>query len=259
VVAAFFDVDNTILRGASIFHLSIGLFKRGVVSVGDITGAIRMNLRYWLFGESATGVAAARSRSLDAIKGKSVAELVSVAEQVWDQVLAGRVFPGAKALIDDHLAQGHEVWLISAAPTVVVDPLSARVGANGGLGTETEAVNGYFTGNLIGGLMHGNAKAQAAARLAQRRHINLAASYAYGDSANDIPMLSAVGKPCGINPDRRLRRYCRENRWPVREFRDRRRAVRGSVKVASRFGAVLATWVIAARLRRALFGRRRPH
>jgi HAD superfamily hydrolase (TIGR01490 family) len=247
-VAAFFDVDNTILRGASIFHLGVGLFRRRLLTLRDIARFSCMNLRYELFGESAAGVSATRTRSLDAIKGQPVAQMVAVADQVWDEVLAARVFPGAKALVDQHLADGHEVWLISASPTAVVDLVAARVGATGGLGTQAGAVDGYFTGELVGGLLHGPAKATAALDLAAQRGIDLPASYAYGDSANDIPILSAVGHPCGINPDRRLRRYCRERRWPVREFRDKRRAVRRSLRAAYRVGAVWAAWVVVQRL-----------
>jgi HAD superfamily hydrolase (TIGR01490 family) len=250
VVGAFFDVDNTILRGASSFHLGVGLYRRRLLSLRDIVRFARINLRYVLFGESESGLAAARTHSLDAIKGKPVAQMVAVAEQVWDEVLAARVYPGAKELVDRHLAQGHEVWLISASPTAVVDLVATRVGATGGLGTEAESVGGFFTGRLVGGLLHGPAKAAAAQRLAEDRGLGLAGSYAYGDSANDIPILSLVGHPCGINPDKRLRRYCREHRWPVREFRDKRRAVRRSLRAASRVGAAWAAWVVFQRLLR---------
>jgi HAD superfamily hydrolase (TIGR01490 family) len=178
--------------------------------------------------------------------------MTAVAEQVWDQVLAGRVFPGTKELLDRHLAAGHEVWLISASPTVVVDLVAARVGATGGLGTIVETENGYFTGRLVGGLLHGPAKAEAALKLAGERGIDLSQSYAYGDSANDIPILSLVGHPTGINPDHRLRRYCRKEHWPVREFRDKRRAVRRSMRTAYRVGAVWAAWVVVQRVARLL-------
>jgi HAD superfamily hydrolase (TIGR01490 family) len=178
--------------------------------------------------------------------------MTAIAEQVWDEVLAGRVYEGTKELLDRHLALGHEVWLISASPTRVVDLVAARVGATGALGTVAESEDGYFTGRLVGGLLHGPAKAEAAAELAAQRGINLEQSYAYGDSANDIPMLELVGHPTGINPDLRLRRYCREHHWPVREFRDKRRAARRSIRAAYHVGAVWAAWLVFNLVRRAL-------
>jgi HAD superfamily hydrolase (TIGR01490 family) len=254
-VAAFFDVDNTILRGASVFYLGVGLYRWGLLSARDIFRMAQLNVRYLLLGESASGVEAARTGSLEAIKGRPVAQMTAVAEQVWDEVLIGRVYPGTRELLDQHLAMGHEVWLISASPTMVVDLVAKRVGAAGALGTVLEAEDGLFTGRLAGGLLHGPVKAEVALELAQEREIDLEASYAYGDSANDIPMLSLVGHPTAINPDRRLRRHCRRQRWPMREFRDKRRAARRSIRAAYRVGAVWAAWVAIQRVRRAL-GRR---
>jgi HAD superfamily hydrolase (TIGR01490 family) len=249
-VAAFFDVDNTIVRGASLFHLGMGMYRRGLLSVRDIVRMVRINTAYALFGESSKAVEKTRSSSLDAIRGHPVAQMAGVAEQVWDRVLAGRIYPGTRALLDQHLADGHEVWLISASPSEVVELVGARVGATGALGTVVETKDGYFTGRLTGGLLHGPQKGTAVARLAAERGIDLEASYAYGDSANDLSMLSLVGHPCGINPDRRLRRHCRENHWPVHEFRDKRRAVRRSIRAAYRVGGVWALWVILQRLTR---------
>jgi HAD superfamily hydrolase (TIGR01490 family) len=245
-------VDNTILRGASVFYLGVGLYRWGFLSARDIFRMVRLNLSYLLVGESASGVEAARTGSLEAIKGRPVAQMAAVAEQVWDEVLAGRVYPGTRELIDRHLAMGHQVWLISASPTIILDLVAQRVGATGALGTQVESENGYFTGRLAGGLLHGPAKADAALELAKERGIDLEASYAYGDSANDIPILSLVGHPTAINPDIRLRRYCRKHRWPMREFRDRRRAARRSVRAAYRVGLAWAAWVVAQRVVRAV-------
>ncbi|MDR1824310.1 MAG: HAD-IB family hydrolase [Bifidobacteriaceae bacterium] len=254
-VAAFFDVDNTILRGASIFHLGVGLYRRKFLSLRDISHIMRINLRYALFGESAAGIEATRTKSLDAIKGRPSAQMAAVAEQVWDEVLSGRVYPGTRELLDRHVAQGHEVWLISASPTEVVSLIADRVGATGGLGTIAEREHGLYTGRLVGGLLHGPQKAVAVQRLAEQRSLDLTRCFAYGDSGNDIPMLQLVGNPCGINPDKRLRRYCAAHAWPVREFRAKRRAVRRSIRTAYRVGGFWAVWVVIQRL----FGRPGRH
>jgi len=250
VVAAFFDVDNTIVRGASLFHLGVAMKRRGIVSFRDGLRFFRINLRYRLFGESHAGVEAAKTRSLEAIAGRTVAVMESLAEDVWDEVLAARVFPGAKDLIDKHLSNGHEVWLISASPEQVVSQIADRVGATGGMGTVAEQVDGIFTGRLVDGLLHGSTKATAIAQLAEERDLDLASCFAYGDSANDIPMLTLVGLPCGINPDRRLRRHCAKIGWPVREFRAKRRPVRRSARAAYRVGTVWAIWVVLRRTMR---------
>ena len=246
--AAFFDVDNTIVRGASLFHLGVAMKRRGIISVRDGIRFFRINLRYRLFGESQAGVEAAKTRSLEAIAGRTVAVMETIAEDVWDEVLSARVFPGAKDLIDMHLSAGHEVWLISASPKQVVSQIADRVGATGGLGTVAEQVDGVFTGRLVDGLLHGATKATAVSQLVAERDLDPAGCFAYGDSANDIPMLTLVGFPCGINPDRRLRRHCAKSGWPVREFRAKRRTVRHSARAAYRMGVVWAIWVVLRRV-----------
>ena len=247
-VAAFFDVDNTIVRGASLFHLGVAMWRRGAISMRDIIRFSRINLQYRLLGESRAGVEATNTKSLEAIRGKTVALMESLAQNVWDEVLSARIFPGAKALVDKHLAAGHEVWLISASPSEVVGQIADRIGATGGLGTVVQQIDGRYTGALEDGLLHGPAKATAVNRLAAERQFDLNACFAYGDSGNDIPMLGLVGHPCGINPDRRLRRYCAKAHWPVREFRANRRAVRRSARTVYRVGEVWAAWVVLGRL-----------
>jgi len=252
-VAAFFDVDNTIIRGASAFHLAHGLYGRGFFSLRDIAWAAAMNARYQLFGENTEQIAEIRSSALSIMTGHSVAEVVAIGEEVYDQVLELRIFPGTRALLDDHLAAGHQVWLVTATPVEIGELIARRLGATGCIGTVAEHRDGFYTGRLVGDLLHGRAKASAVQALAERDGIDLRASYGYGDSANDVAVLSSLGHPVAINPDKRLRRHAREAGWPVREFRDRRRAAtRGGLRTASWAGAAWMVGLALRSLRRAL-------
>ena len=132
-----------------------------------------------------------------------------------------RIYPGTQRLLDEHIAAGHSVWLVTATPREISEIIARRLGVTGALGTIAEHKDGYYTGRLVGDMLHGRAKAEAVRALATDNGIDLADSYAYGDSTNDVPILSEVGFPCAINPDRRLRRYAAEVGWPVREFRTR--------------------------------------
>jgi phosphoserine phosphatase len=96
-------------------------------------------------------------------------------------------------------------------------------------------------------MMHGAAKATAARAIAEREGFDLADCWAYGDSANDIAILSAVGHPCAINPEPRLRRHCAEVGWPVLDFRRRRSSVRR--KLGSTAGTAGAAWAAAVTIR----------
>jgi len=248
-VAAFFDVDNTIIRGASAFHIARGLRQRGFLTYRDIVRFGWEQLKYLMFGEDKTQIDELRNEGLRFIKGWSVAEMAAIGEEVYDEVLALRIFPGTRAILDDHLAKGHEVWLITASPVEVGKIIAGRLGATGALGTIAEHHRGYYTGNLVGDMMHGAAKLVGAQGLAKERGIDLAKSYAYGDSMNDAQILGGVGHPTAINPDRRLRCHAKAEGWAIKEFRSPRIGGRWSIVRASAMGTM---WVITA-LARALW------
>ncbi|MFC8598532.1 MULTISPECIES: HAD family hydrolase [unclassified Isoptericola] len=254
--AAFFDVDNTIIRGASAFHLARALYQRRFFGTRDLLRFALIQAKYLLFGESRTQIETVRSRALSLIAGRSVAEITAVGEDVYDTVLELRIFPGTKRLLDEHLAAGDQVWLVTATPVEIGGLIARRLGATGCLGTIGEHSGGFYTGRLVGDLMHGEAKAAAVRELAEREGIDLSASYAYGDSLNDLPMMRTVGHPCPINPDVRLRRHAKEVGWPIREFRGRgRRAAGRSMKTASWAGAAWVAGLVLRSIRRRLQGR----
>jgi len=253
--AAFFDVDNTIIRGASAFWLAQAMYTRGFFTIADIIRFGWHQIAYMTFGENARRIAAVRQRALAIVAGRSVAELTAIGEEVYDEVLAHRIFPGTKKLLDRHLAAGHQVWLITATPTEVGELIARRLGATGVLATVAEQKNGFYTGHLIGDMMHGDVKAAAVRDLANRENLDLDASFAYGDSINDVHLLDIVGNPAPINPDPRLRLHARNVGWPVRDFRKRRPAARKSLHAAYGAGALWAFMVANRAVRRWLSGK----
>src|SRR4029453_15026554 len=86
-----------------------------------------------------------------------------------------------------------------------------------------ELVDGTYTGRLVGPVLHGPAKLDAVARLAAEQGVELRHTSAYLDSGKHRPLLEGVGRPVAVNPDRHLRDLAAERRWPVQDFRRRRR------------------------------------
>ncbi len=249
--AAFFDVDNTVIRGASAYHLARELYRRKFFGTFDLVRFAVIQARYLAFGESKDQIDQVRERALSLIAGRTVAEVTAVGEEVYDAVLSLRIFPGTKKLIDEHLAAGDQVWLVTATPVEIGRMIAHRLGVTGCLGTQAEHEYGFYTGRMAGPFMHGAAKAEAVKELAEREGLDLEASYAYGDSLNDLPMMTSVGHPCPINPDRRLRRYASDIGWPIREFRGKRHRVTGrSVQTASWAGAAWVTGVVFRAIRK---------
>lgn len=250
--AAFFDVDNTIVRGASSFWLAQAMFSRGFFTISDIVRFAWHQMAYMAFGENTRRLDAVRSRALAIVAGRSVAELTAIGEEVYDEVLAHRIFPGTKALLDAHLAAGDQVWLITSTPIEIGELIARRLGANGAIATIAEQRDGFYTGHLVGAMMHGTEKAAAVLELAKKENIDLARSAAYGDSVNDIHLLELVGKPNAINPDPRLRIHAMKVGWPVTDFRKRRPAARRSLQAASTAGALWAAFVALRTVGRAI-------
>jgi len=246
--AAFFDVDNTIIRGASAFYLAKALYRNGFFRTRDILTFAVKQLRYVTRGENGRDIETLRNRALAIMQGHSVAEVVAIGEDVWDQVLANRIYPGTQKLLNAHIAQGHEVWLVTATPAEIGNLIARRLGATGALATVAEHdAFGFYTGRLSGPMMHGAVKADSAEKLAEQRGLDLSQCFAYGDSMNDSALLSAVGHPCAINPDRHLRQHATALGWPTRDFRSGRAAVKRSATAASVSGAL---WVIGLMIRR---------
>jgi HAD superfamily hydrolase (TIGR01490 family) len=236
---AFFDVDNTIMRGASIFHLARGLYKRDFFTLHDILGFAWQQLSFIARGENLEHVDQIQARALSFVAGHSVAELAAVGEEVFDEIMIRKIWPGTKALAQMHLDAGQRVWLVTATPVEVAEVIARRLGLTGGLGTVAEHVDGVYTGRLVGSLLHGPAKVEAVRALAEREGLDLELCSAYSDSANDIPLLSLVGNPCAINPDGKLRGYAKAQGWRVRDYRTGRKAARIGIPVAAVAGAAV--------------------
>jgi HAD superfamily hydrolase (TIGR01490 family) len=246
-VAAFFDVDNTVMQGASIFHFARGLHRRKFFTTGEILSAAWKQAYFRVVGvEDPDHVAEARASALGFIAGHTVAELQELGEEIFEEAMAHRIWPGTRALAQMHLDEGQRVWLVTAAPIEIATIIARRLGLTGAMGTVAEHVDGVYTGRLVGDLLHGPAKGEAVKALATREGLDLHRCSAYSDSYNDLPMLRLVGDPCAINPDARLRAHARAQGWRIRDYRTGRKALRAGMLAGAVAGA--ATGTVAAGL-----------
>jgi HAD superfamily hydrolase (TIGR01490 family) len=169
-----------------------------------------------------------------------------LSEEIFDELMAPRIWAGTRALAQLHLDAGERVWLVSAAPVEIGRVIAARLGLTGAIGTVAEIRDGAYTGRLVGDLMHGPAKAEAIRQLAAVEGLDLSRCTAYSDSANDIPMLSSVSQAVAINPDSALRQAARQRGWSVHDFRTGRKAA--MIAVPSTVGVGLLAGAITAGL-----------
>lgn len=222
-IGAFFDIDNTIMRGASIYHLARGLFARKILSATDLANFAIAQGKFLTYGsENLSDLARITENALSFVTGRTVEDVIGLSEEIYDEIMADKVWPGTVQLAHTHRAAGHQVWLVSAAPIELADIIATKLGLSGAIATVSEVENGFYTGRLKNPPMHGEQKALAVAKLANEHGLDLTHSFAYSDSSNDIPLLKSVGNPTAINPDSALRKQATENGWPVHDFRRQR-------------------------------------
>jgi HAD superfamily hydrolase (TIGR01490 family) len=225
--AAFFDVDNTMMMGASLFWFARGLAARKFFTTRDLTSFVWQQAKFRIAGnESADDMHTIRENALAFVAGREVAEIVQHSEEIYDELMADRIWSGTRVLAQQHLDAGQRVWLVTATPIELAGIIAHRLGLTGALGTVSEIKDGHYTGRLVGELMHGEAKAEAVLALAEREGLDLSRCTAYSDSANDLPMLSLVGNAVAVNPDTELRAIAKARGWPIRDFRTGRKAAK---------------------------------
>jgi HAD superfamily hydrolase (TIGR01490 family) len=221
IQAAFFDVDNTLVRGSTSILFGKVAFTGGAIKRRDIW---RFGLEQLIFirrGEKNHRLANMQDRALSLTKGHSAQELLDIMDDVYEQEIRPRLWPETCQALKNHLAEGREVWLITAAPKEMGELIARKLGATGALGTIVGIENGVLTGELVGDPLHGKAKREAAEGLAKERNIDLEASWAYSDSHNDLPLLSLVGNPVAVNPDVLLRSHALAAGWQILKFKKR--------------------------------------
>ncbi len=221
LAAAFFDVDNTILRGSSSFLFGKSAFERKFFSRKDFWRFAWHQFVFIWKGENNTKLGALKDRVLSLVEGQLVSDLQILVDEVYDKHIKLKLWPETVRLAKDHIKQGREVWLVTAAPQELGDVIANELGLTGAIGTKVERKNGILTGKLVGKPIHGPQKRKAIVALAKDRNLSLKRSYAYSDSQNDLPMLTAVGHPVAVNPDKILTRYAKAADWPIYDFKKR--------------------------------------
>lgn len=256
--AAFFDVDNTMMVGASIFHFAKGLAARKFFTTRDLVGMIWQQAKFRVVGaEDHDDMKSSRDRALEFVKGVDVAELTRLGEEIYDESMSDKIYQGTRALAQLHQNAGQRVWLVTATPVELAGTIAQRLGLTGALGTVAEQRGGKYTGRLVGEMMHGQAKAEAIKALAEREGLDLSRCTAYSDSVNDLPMLSLVGTAVVVNPDADLRKEAIARGWEIRDFRTGRKVVKAGAATTLAGGAVIGVVLVSVGVRRRVLANRR--
>lgn len=212
--AAFFDLDNTLIKGSSLFYLFKGLVEYGQVSKRQILDFAFENYRFIRSKtEHVSSMSRISSKALTLVAGRNHAHLSELCEKIVEKFLNQKLNPQVYERLQEHHFLGHHTWLITAAPVEIAQIVAQKMGMTGAIGTHCEVIDGKYSGRLLGEMLHGPRKAVAMQSIAVNRNYDLTRSFAYSDSINDLPLLLSVGTPFVVNPNQELARIARKNSW----------------------------------------------
>jgi len=218
--AAFFDLDKTVIAKASMVAFGPPLYRAGMISRWLVARALWSQFVFQRMGADEERMRKFRESALRITRGWDQAHISAIVRETLTEIIDPIVYDEALDLIREHQAAGRRVYLISASPEEIVAPLARYLGVDDAIASRAKLDDeGRYTGE-VEFYSYGPFKAEAMRHAAAMYGIDLAESYAYSDSATDIPMLEAVGHPVAVNPDRELARMARQQGWEVRQFRN---------------------------------------
>jgi HAD superfamily hydrolase (TIGR01490 family) len=252
--AAFFDLDKTVIAKASMMAFGRPFYSEGLISRSTIVRGLWTQLIYLHLGATDQQLTRVRESVLSLTKGWEQHRVRQIVTEALERVIEPITYVEALELIDQHRAAGRRIYLISASPAEIVEPLGRFLGVDESLASQARIdPDGRYTGEMDV-YAYGPHKADLIRQVARRDGVDLDASYAYSDSYTDLPMLETVGHPVAVNPDRTLLRVARERGWDVQDFvrpvglRDRMPVRPGRVTaLAAAAGATIVAGALVAR------------
>jgi HAD superfamily hydrolase (TIGR01490 family) len=258
VQGAFFDLDKTVIAKASMAAFRRPLRRGGLLTRRLMVRVVVTHLIYLHLGADEERMARIRESALALTRGWDRDLVRRIVRDALLETIEPIIYREALELIQEHRTLGHRVYLVSASPEELVEPLAELLGADGAIASRAEVdEEGRYTGAMAF-YAAGPGKAEAVEEVARRHHLDLGSSSAYSDSVTDLPMLEAVGHPVVVNPDRALAKVAKERGWPTATFT---KPVRLRNRVSFRvpavtaglaaFAAVVLWWQRARRVRTA--------
>ncbi|MGF1508980.1 MAG: HAD family hydrolase [Myxococcota bacterium] len=220
--AAFYDMDGTLVRSnllqsylylarrepslpESVWKTAIGIAKIPAFAWTDRRSRMRFN-----------------EMLFSGFKDCFVDNLLEIADEHFEEFLKPNLFPGAVDLVERGRKNGLRLVIVSGSLDFLVAPLARWLEVDDIITNRLEVVDGMCTGRAQRPLVAGAAKARYLREYAEHHHVSLGDSFAFSDSYSDLPMLSVVGRPAAVHPDRKLRAAAAELRWPVLTLEDPR-------------------------------------
>lgn len=216
-IAAFFDLDKTVIAKSSAFVFSRPFFAQGLIDRRTVLESSYAHFLFLLSGADHDQMERMREHLAKMCAGWDVSQVQAIVAETLHDLVDPLIYAEASDLIADHRIRGHDVVVVSASGEEIVAPIAAALGATHTAATRMVVENGKYTGD-VEFYCYAEGKVEAIEKLAASENYDLSRCYAYSDSITDVPMLAAVGHPTAVNPDRNLRREALARNWPILTF-----------------------------------------
>lgn len=211
-VAAFFDIDHTLIAGDTGMLFVRYLLRRGLLKPRNLIRPLYYTLLHRL---NLLDINVLFARYTDWVRGQVHTEIRELCDEWFAASVRPALYAPLVTTVAAHQRSGHVVAILSSATNYVAEPLGHELGIEHLLVNRLLVQDGRLTGEAVRPLCYGAGKLYWAQRFAEEQRIDLSQSYFYSDSASDLPVLDVVGHPRPVNPDRLLRRQARRRGWPV--------------------------------------------
>ena len=215
--AAFFDLDKTVIAKSSTLAFGRPFFQGGLINRRAVLKTAYAQLVFSFAGADAQQRERLRAQLTSMVTGWDAGTVHEIVRETLHEIVDPLIYAEAADLIEAHRAAGREIVIVSSSGAEMVEPIGEMLGVDRVVATRMVVLDGRYTGE-IDFYAYGEHKAEAMRQVAAEGGYDLADCYAYSDSITDLPMLSAVGHPTAVNPDRALRRVAEERGWPILTF-----------------------------------------
>lgn len=213
--ASYFDVDGTLVT-TNLVHPTVFYMLNQPTPLHSLAKIGRSLLKApWMVLAEIQDRRLFNELLFSSFAGVSEDRLIALAEETFDTVIKPNIYPGAKDLVQTSLDKGHDVVIVSGALDFLMELLAKHLGATGIIANKLEIKDRFATGKLLRPVVAGPEKARLIREHARAHGHDLDECFAYSDSYSDVPMLSVVGYPAAVNPDRKLSLLANAYHWPI--------------------------------------------
>jgi HAD superfamily hydrolase (TIGR01490 family) len=213
---AFFDLDRTITGAISGKELARGAFRKGIMNFPDLIRGIFLSVTFRLGLKNQNDII---YDLVKWVKGMPEQTLSDLCTDISEKILIPSVFKDARSEIKYHLENNGKVVILSSALKCVCSKMANDLNIGDFICSELEVKKGILTGRSRGPLCFGKEKLVRFLEYCWKNNVSIEDSWYYADSISDLNVMAVTGHPVCINPDRKLKKAARANKWAIRKWK----------------------------------------